>query len=180
MTRLNAQIVIALALILIGVLLLAGNLGLIVFDWGILWAFVLIGFGIWLVWRAFQPAPRYAVSLGLGDYRPSLDGKEIREEDFAHGLGDFDLDLTHAMIPEGTSHVRASIGLGDLTVIVPRDLAVRVRASVALGDVQVFEHKDEGIAPQIGFESEDYATATRKLDLEASAGLGEVKVLRVG
>lgn len=177
MGRWNAETVIALAFILIGVLLLAGNLGLVAFNWGVVWSLVLIGLGTWLVWRAFQPTSS-ALSFSLGDYHLSLDGKEIRDEDFSHGLGDFDLDLTRAVIREGTSRVRASLGMGDVTVIVPRDLAVRVRASAGMGSVRVFQNKDEGISPSIDFESNDYATATRKLDLEVNAGMGEVKVLR--
>jgi hypothetical protein len=178
MSRWNAEIVVALAFIVIGVLLLAGNLGLMVFDWGMAWSLALIFFGVWLVWRAFQPAPMPGMSYGVGSLRPRLAGKEIRDENFSHSFGDFDLDLTTATIPEGQARVRASIGLGDLTVILPRDLAVRVYASAGLGDVQVLDREDDGIAPRIEFESEDYATATRKLELHASAGIGGVKVIR--
>lgn len=178
MLRWNAQMVIALAFILIGVLLLAGNLGLIVFNWGIVWSLALIGFGVWLVWRAFQPQAGCSITFGVGNSRAVLDGREIRNEDFSHGLGKFDLDLTRATIPEGTRRVRVSLGMGEVTVIVPRDLAVRVYASAGMGDVRVFQNKDEGIAPSVDFESDDYATAVRKLDLEVSVGIGEVQVLR--
>lgn len=179
MSRLNSEIFFALALILIGALLLLGNLGLVAFDWSMVWPLVLILFGVWLVWRAFQPASSPGgASYGFGDYRPDLVGKEIRHENFSHGFGDFDLDLTRATIPTGKSAVRASIGFGDLKVIVPRDLAVRVKARAGFGDVRVFEQKHEGIGPNIDFQSDDYAAATTKLDLEASAGFGEVKVIR--
>lgn len=173
----NAQVVIALAFILLGVLLLLRNLGLIVWNWGIVWALVLIGLGIRLVWRAFQPVPT-GVSCGMGNYRPRLVGKEMRNANFSHGVGDFELDFTGATIPAGTSRVYATLGLGNLTVIVPRDLAVRVRARAVLGDVQVFQYKGDGIAPHVEFASEDYATATRKLDLQASVGIGDAKVIR--
>jgi len=65
-------------------------------------------------------------------------------------------------------------------VIVPRDLAVRVKASAGLGDVNIFGERADGIAPHLDFQSPDYATAERKLDLEASVGLGEVKIMRTG
>jgi lia operon protein LiaF len=131
------------------------------------------------VWRAFQAQSSHAsASYGFGDYRPDLAGKEIRNENFSHGFGDFDLDLTRARFPEGTSAVRASIGFGDLKVIIPRNLAVRVKASAGLGDVSVLGRKDEGISPALDFQSDDYAAAATKLDLDASAGLGEVKVIR--
>ena len=179
MTRLNSgEIFFALGLILIGALLLAGNFGLVAFDWSMVWPLVLILFGVWLVWRAFQPA-RYGGALyGFGDYQPDLAGRETRSESFSHGFGDFDLDLTRATIPEGKSSVRAAHGFGSLKVIVPRDLALRVRANAGLGDVTVFGEKHEGIAPHIDSQSDDYATATRKLDLDASVGFGAVQVLR--
>ncbi len=180
MTRLNSgEVFFALGLILIGALLLAGNLGWLAFNWNMVWPLVLILFGVWLVWRAFQPA-RYVggAAYGWGDYEPDLAGKAIHDENFSHGFGDFDLDLSRATIPDGASSVRASLGFGDLKVIVPRDLAVRVKASAGLGDVSVFAKKHEGIAPAVDFQSDDYATAPRKLALEARVGLGEVKVVR--
>jgi len=185
MSRLNSgELGVALGFIVVGLLLLAGNLGLFVFDWGMLWGLLLIGLGAWMVWRAFQPS-QYAPATGtwfagFGDYRPDLAGKEIRKESFSHGFGDFDLDLTRAMIPEGQNAVRASHGFGDLTVSVPRDLAVRIKASAGFGDVQVFGQRAEGIGPRLDFESDDYVTATRKLDLEVNAGFGDVSVVRAG
>ena len=181
MTRLNsAELIVALIFIVLGLLLLAGNLGLIIFNWGILWALVLVTFGCWLIWRAFRaPAePSNSVSYGVGDYAPNLVGKEIRKENFSHGLGDMDVDLSRAVFPEGQATVRASHGLGDLTVIVPRDLAVRVKASAGLGDARLFDERADGFGPRLDFQSADYVTATRKLDLEASVGLGAVKVVR--
>mgnify|MGYP000300734692 CR=1 FL=1 len=54
MSRWNSgEIWFALVLILIGVLLLAGNLGLVAFDWSLVWPLALIFFGVWFIWRAF-------------------------------------------------------------------------------------------------------------------------------
>ena len=181
MTRLNSgETFFALCLILIGALLLAGNLGILAFNWNMVWPLVLILFGVWLVWRALQPAHFGGASYGFGDYQPDLAGREIRNENFSYGFGNLDLDLTRATIPNGKNSVRASHGFGDLTVILPRDLAVRVKASAGFGDVTVFDQKHEGIGPHLDFQSDDYAAATRKLDLEASVGFGEVKVVRAG
>ena len=177
----SGEVFFALCLILIGALLLAGTLGMLAFNWNMVWPLVLILFGVWLVWRAFQPAHLIGgAAYGFGDYQPDLAGREIRDENFSHGFGDLDLDLTRAMIPDGRNSVRASHGFGDLTVILPRDLAVRVKANAGFGEVTVFDQKHEGIGPHIDFQSDDYATATRKLDLEASVGFGEVKVVRAG
>ncbi len=183
MSRLNSfEVIVALLFIVFGVLLLLGNLGLFVFNWSMIWALILIFLGGWFIWRAFQPQPFVATqpgaAYGFGDYRPNLAGKEIRKESFSHGFGDFDLDLTRAVFPDGTNSVSASHGFGDFKVIVPRDLAVRVKASGGLGDVEIFGQRADGIAPHLDFQSDDYATATRKLDLEVNVGLGDVKVIR--
>ena len=173
----------ALILILLGLAFLAGNLGLLVLNWNLVWPAFLVLLGVWLIWRAFQPVPQFATgvpSWGFGDYRPDLAGKELRQTEFSHGFGDFDLDLTRAVIPDGETFVRASHGLGDLTIVVPGDIPVRVKASAGLGDVFVLGERSEGLGPNANYESEGYAAATRKLKVEASVGLGEVKVMRAG
>lgn len=176
------QILAALILIVLGLIILLGNLGLIIFNWNLLWPVILILFGVWLVWRAFQTSPfgDGSLSWGIGDYRPDLTGKEIGQARFSHGMGDVDLDLTRAIIPEGSTSMRASHGMGDLTIIVPRELPVRVNASAGLGNVFVLGKRSEGISPNVTFQSEDYEGSSRKLNIDASVGLGDVKVLRAG
>ena len=183
MSRFNSwELFLAVALIVVGALLLAGNLGLILFNWNILWALVLVSFGIWMIGRAMRPSsymPSHGDAIyGFGDYRPDLTGKEIRRESFSHGVGNSVLDLTRATIPDGQNTMRASQGMGDLRIIVPRDLAVSVNARAGMGAVRVFGERADGIAPHLEFRSDDYVAATCKLDIEASAGLGEVRVIR--
>ena len=184
MSRYNSwQLVFAVGFIVVGVLLLAGNLGLILFNWNILWSLVLVCFGGWLIWRAFQPSmspTSLRAGYGIGDYHPDLTGKEIRRENFSHGMGNLILDLTRATIPDGQNTLRASHGMGDLRIIVPRDLAVSVKASAGMGEVRVFGERADGIAPGLVYRSDDFATATRKLEIQANVGLGDARVIREG
>ncbi|MBI5653394.1 MAG: cell wall-active antibiotics response protein [Chloroflexi bacterium] len=170
----------AVVLIALGVVLLAGNLNLFRFRWDMLWAVTLILVGIWFVWRAFVPAQHHDVNFfaGIGELRPNLGGKEIRREEFSHGIGECDLDLTRATIPDGESTVKASLGIGELKIRVPRDLALRAQVNAGMGEAQVGDQKDDGIGPQIHFQSDDYATAARKLFIEANVGLGKVEIKR--
>ncbi len=179
----SGEILAALLLIGLGLVFLLGNLGLLSVNWRLLWPVLIIIFGGWLIWRAMSRGPGFptgAYSSGFGDFRPDLTGREIRAAEFSHIFGDVDLDLTRAVFPEGESSVRASHGMGELTIIVPRDLAVRARASAGLGDVSVLDKRSDGIAAAASFESEDYASAACRLNLEASVGVGEVKVMRSG
>ena len=176
----SAQLFFALMLIVVGILFLLGNLGLFVFNWSILWPLLLMLFGAWLVWRAFLPASshRSEISYGFGDYAPNLAGKEIRRETFSHGFGDFELDLSQAKFPDGESAVHASIGFGNLKVIVPSGVSLKIHASAGFGDARLFDEKTDGIGPSLRFKSDDYATAARKLEVDASAGFGNVKVVK--
>jgi predicted membrane protein len=162
---------------------LLGNLRLLALNWSLFWPVVLILFGAWLIWRGARPPGQFgdeAISWGLGDYRPDLKGKQVQRAEFSHGLGDFDLDLQQAVIPEGENFVRVSHGLGDLAIVIPRDVPVRVKASAGLGNVFVLGKRSEGFGPQVNFQSDDYAAAARKLSIDASVGLGDVHVMRAG
>jgi phage shock protein PspC (stress-responsive transcriptional regulator) len=73
---------------------------------------------------------------GIGDRTRTVDtARELRE---THELfaGDLTLDLTGAPLPEaGAAEVEASVGIGDLHVVVPRDATVEVRATSRAGDL---------------------------------------------
>ncbi|MBI5305041.1 MAG: cell wall-active antibiotics response protein [Chloroflexi bacterium] len=171
----------ALVLIGLGVLLLLGNLNIFIFRWDMLGPLFLILIGVWLVSRAFVPGWGHSsgdVFAGIGEYRPDLSGKEIRREKFSYGIGDSRVDLTRATFLDGENVVEASQGIGELRVTVPRDLALRVRASAGMGEARLFDEQDAGIDPHVEFQSQDYATATRKLNLTAHVGLGAVRVTR--
>jgi lia operon protein LiaF len=178
MLRWGPEIFFALILIVVGILFLGANLGLFAFSWNIVWPLLLILFGVWMVWRAFAPSTFKPtdVSYGFGDYVPNLSGKEIRNENFSHGFGDFNLDLTQVIIPDGESKVRASLGFGDLKVIVPNEVALKVHASAGFGEAELFDQKSEGIGPSENYQSNNYVASARKLNLDASVGFGQVQI----
>lgn len=181
MSRWNSsQVLFAGLLILLGVFLLLGNLGLLALNWNLLWPVVVILFGIWLIWRSLLPPSPRGEFWGMGHYAPNLNGKSVDRQTYSHGFGDFDLDLSKAAIGEGLTTVHASHGIGELSVLVPRDLSVHIRASAGMGEVEIFGRESGGIGPTVRYQSDDYAGAARKLDLDASVGMGEVRVIRAG
>ena len=173
--------------LLFGVLILLRNFDLLPYSvgqimsffWPLLLIFLgaMILFGAW-GWRGWKWG--WAPGFGVGTQRVSFSDREVRAEEVSHGFGDLDIDLTSAVFPEGTATVRASHGLGDLKIWVPKDLPMRVTATTGIGDVRVFERKADGIGQRLEFESPDYASETRKLDLTANLGIGDLDVRRVG
>lgn len=175
----------SLLLILLGTLLLLGNLGMIpftvddIFRFGCPAVLILVGIMI-LLGAAGWPGWTWVPGGSIGDYDVSYSGQEIRDLRLSHGLGDMDVDLRDALFPEGTTRVRISTGLGDVKVRLPKDLPVRLVASTGLGDVQVFDRKEDGFGPRIVWVSPDYEGASRRLELDANSGLGDVTVRAAG
>jgi len=175
----------SLLLILFGALLLLGNLGVIPFTIGDIFRFgcplVLILVGIMILLGASGwPGWTWVPGASIGDYDATYAGQEIRDLRLSHGLGDMDVDLSGAVFPEGTARVRLSTGLGDLKVRLPKDLPVRLVASTGLGDVKVFDRKEDGFGPRIVWVSPDYESASRRLELDANSGFGDVSVRWAG
>jgi lia operon protein LiaF len=161
-------------LVLVGLFLLLGNLGLLPFSLADLfrygWPLILIVIGILVLFGGTKAFGQSA------DKVIRYEGQSIKDVKLSYSLGDYEIHLTGAVIPEGTATVRVSHGIGDLNIWVPRDVPLAVRATSGIGDVQVFEQKKEGFGPRLDFSSPGYADAPRRLDLQADIGIGDIKV----
>lgn len=102
---------------------------------------------------------------------------ELREE-YRLGVGQLTLDLTGLSGGLGAdARTRVRVGVGQLVVIVPEELAVLVFARATVGNVRVFEDEEGGF----GAEREAGPGLGGRgpvLDLVLSVGLGEVEVRR--
>ena len=81
------------------------------------------------------------------------------------------LDLTAAQ-PPGEPIV-VTVGMGQLSVLVPNDAVVEVHAKVGLGEVTVFGRSDSGVGPEI-----DEVPAGATFFIIAEVGLGQLEVGR--
>jgi phage shock protein PspC (stress-responsive transcriptional regulator) len=108
-----------------------------------------------------------SLSDGVGDraYHPTA--ADVRPA-YALGVGDLRLDLSHVKAP---AHVKASVGIGKLNVIVPRDAAVAVDAKAKAGDVNVFDRHDDG-------KNAAVQSGEGGLVLDARVGAGQIDVVR--
>jgi predicted membrane protein len=101
---------------------------------------------------------------------------QLRDE-YRLGIGQLTLDLTglHAVTGE-ERHVRARVGIGQLTVVVPEDTPVRVEARSGLGQVQVFDVEGSGFDVQR--TTAPGSGAVPVFELVLTVGLGQVEVRR--
>jgi phage shock protein PspC (stress-responsive transcriptional regulator) len=109
-----------------------------------------------------------SLSDGVGDrtYQPAAAGDV--HPSYALGVGDLRVDLSQVTTP---THVKASVGIGKLKVIVPRNAAVTVDAKAKAGDVNVFDRHDDGTNAAI-------QSGNGGLVLDARVGAGRIDVVR--
>jgi hypothetical protein len=139
----------------------------------------LIGLGIVLsiLLVVVSLTPATSVGGGIGDraYRPTT--MTELEDRYELGVGNLRLDLRDLTLPAGTTEVAVSIGVGEITVLVPRGVAVEVEASTGAGDLDILGRTSEGLGPRVAHRVGGDGSDAR-LVLELSAGVGSMEVRR--
>lgn len=121
---------------------------------------------------AASTAPRE----GTGDVRWAPTSASEIPDEYRHGIGDAELDLS-AVPVDGVRHVRVSQSIGDLTVVLPAQASARVTVGGGLGDVVV-----EGDTRRDADDSRNRETTftvgsgPQAYDLDLRGGLGDVVI----
>lgn len=163
-----------LMIILVGVLLLAGNL----FGWPVgklIVPLLFIGVGIWLL----LPRHHMGVESNTTGFIQEIkrDGRwTVQNESFHTFISDIKLDLTEADIPAGETTFYISGFIGDIGIRVPDDMGVKLSASVFISDIDVLGQKRGGIFSPIELQTADYKLAERRLHIVASHFINDIKV----
>jgi phage shock protein PspC (stress-responsive transcriptional regulator) len=142
----------------------------------------------WLVLPAIPLAMATAIagavdasgfSGGIGEARWAPSTVAEAEEPFRLGIGDAELDLRD--LPPGSSaDVEVSLGVGELTVIVPEDARVILSGEVSAGDAEVFgERPADGTDIDLdGTHEPDVGPTDGVITLDVELGLGDLEVRR--
>jgi lia operon protein LiaF len=169
------QVIIGTTILVLGLLLLIGNLtGIDICAY--LLPLILIGAGIWIVTRpAVFAGGRDSQIRLLGDIRRR--GKwAVREQDLWCIVGDIRLDLTEAVVPEGETTLRLYGFVNDITIVVPESVGVSIASTSFLTSARVFGYKQDYFLTVYETESDLYATAARKVRLELTYFVADLKV----
>jgi len=156
--------IVAVALLVIGAGLLVGA------WWGRARWLIPVGLLVALLLPLTAAADRADLTDGFGERAwRAVDGG-----DYSLGVGEAVLDLRGLRGAE-SAQVEARIGLGELTVLVPRGMSVEVTSDIGLGELDApgIERKDvERVQEQFVIGQADDVTVT--LDLEV--GVGDIEV----
>jgi len=118
----------------------------------------------------------------IGDIHIGGDYWELRPMNISLFIGDTVIDLTKAQIPPGETRLSISSFIGDVKVFVPndRDLGISVSSSSFIGDTKVIDRHEGGFLKNVKFETPYYHEADRRVRLNVSSFIGDVRIVKVG
>jgi phage shock protein PspC (stress-responsive transcriptional regulator) len=126
---------------------------------------------------ALALAVRVPLFAGVGNRVEHPTTVDALDSTYRYGIGDFNVNLADVPLASGETRVKATLGIGDLTVHVPFGVAVDVDARASGGQLVVFGHIDDGTS--VHSRAHDSGTTPgRVLSLDARVGFGRVTVVR--
>lgn len=106
----------------------------------------------------------------------SLGNANFRHFQFSGGVGSYTLDFAGELRHE--ADVKVEVGLGSVTILIPRDIGARVQYEESwMSKVDLdrdFEEKRDG-----QYISDNYNTAPGRMNISVESGIGHVKIRRV-
>jgi len=138
----------------------------------------LIALGVWLLVRprVLGPGTGFHLLL-LGDLHRSGDWRVTSEEIWV-GVGDIRLDMTQAEIPPGETTLHVLGFVGDVRLHLPPDVGVAVSSAAFVTDARVLGQQYETVFDALHVTSENYEAAGRKIRLEVTAFVADLRVER--
>jgi phage shock protein PspC (stress-responsive transcriptional regulator) len=126
---------------------------------------------------ALTLAVRVPLFAGIGDEVEHPRDVAALDQTYELGIGNFNVDLRDVAFPAGETHVKTTVGIGDLIVHVPKDAVVDVDAHVSGGKIVLFGHIEDGTSVHSHVREPGPATG-RVLVLDARVGFGRITVER--
>jgi predicted membrane protein len=175
--RIEGRILLGIAIILFGFIVLIGNL----FDLNVgflCWPMGLVLLGAWILLRAWTLDPEISLEVRLfGPLRREGAWQVMDQENWVL-VGDVILDFTQAEIPRGETVIRGFGLVGATRVWVPEGVGMTVASTAIVTDAKVLGQRREAFLISSPLVSEDYETAERKIRLEVTYLIADVKVKR--
>jgi predicted membrane protein len=95
-------------------------------------------------------------------------------EPVEHGIGKLTVDLRTPGLELDDETIEASLGIGDLLVLVPADTDVRLDAHVGIGNIEALGQSEDGL--DVDLERISGTSGTQEVELELDVGIGSVRV----
>jgi hypothetical protein len=127
---------------------------------------------IWDLGLAPATPTRLSIEAGVGQNTLDLAKLAVTELDLKTGVGQTTLTLPK----QGQVQAQIEGGVGNTTIRIPAGVAARITLETGIGGVEVhgnYQHQGNR------YVSPDYDTATNRVDLTASSGLGGITIEQI-
>jgi len=177
--RNQGQFYLGIVVVVFGVVLLIAN----IFDinlWIFCWPMFFILLGVFLIYRPKMMEPGTELTQKfLGEVQRS--GLwQVVDEEFWFLVGDVELDMINADIPDGVTNIRTFGFVGDIDIYVPSDVGVMVNSTAFVSDVGMPDGKEENFLMPVHVSTNNYKMAEKKISLQTTCFVGDIKVRQVG
>lgn len=112
----------------------------------------------------------------MGDVKMVVHSDNFKGGSVNTVFGDTRLDLSKIIVADGEHTLRISGVFGDVKIDTPQSLPISVSGNTLAGDISVREYKKSGIGQSLSYKSQDYDSATKKLNISISQVFGDVKI----
>lgn len=118
----------------------------------------------------------------IGDVHMGREHFQLKNTNISQFIGDTVLDLTNAQIAYGETRINISAFIGDIKVYIPNDmdLGISVNSSSFIGDMEVLDQSRSGFMSSVQCKTPYYKEAGKKVRINVSAFIGDIKVKTVG
>ena len=175
--RKQSQVLLGLALVLVGLTFLVGVL-FRVNVWAFCWPVGLIALGSWLLLRPTLAGQGTKVRVHpLADVRRK-GVWDVGDEEIWIFVGDVRLDFSEALLAPGESTIKVFGLVGDVTLIVPEGMPLSVSSYAILTDGKAYGERLDRFVTPYRIESEGYGEASARVLVEGYFVVNELKVKR--
>ncbi|MDP9342706.1 MAG: LiaF-related protein [Actinomycetota bacterium] len=170
-TKVNWGVLLSLALVAVG-----GGLLLLGLRGGMNRGLMLLGVILAAILTA-AAALRIDIAGGIGSQTVHPVSAKALGKTYRMAVGQMTIDLRHVNLGNGSPKLRATVGVGQLVVLVPDGANVRVHARAGAGQVSAFSHTQSGLDVDHTFF---HGSGPPKVILGLSVGVGQVTVHKGG
>jgi phage shock protein PspC (stress-responsive transcriptional regulator) len=142
-------------------------------------SFVLIPLGVALVGlMSISTVIDVPITGGVGEKRATPFTLADLRDEYHLGMGELRLDLSHLALERGSvRHVKATVGIGHVLVILPRNATAELHGHAGLGEVRFLGEHDGGVDTNRDATLKAGGENPPRIVLDAQVGIGQVEVV---
>ncbi len=168
---LQAKVLLPSLLAVIGIALIIGA-----FD-GPHTGLIVAGVFVTLATLAVAVSPADAFHGGIGERTFRVTEQASLAPRYDVGVGELHIDLSGLDLTE-SAEVEATVGAGEMTIVLPPDVPVTIDASAGAGEIDILGETSEGLSASKTYTSDGFDTAEVTLTLDLSVAAGSIEVSR--